>query len=87
MCEITKSNKKPEAEPEGSTTPPSLIHEEIISLTPDTVEKLIKDKLNNKSDIPDTLIRMALDYLIKLKITDAEGMEELDMELFLKHGA
>ena len=53
---------------------------EITSLTPDTVEKLIRDKLNNKSNIPDTQIRMALDYLIKLKITDESGMEQLDME-------
>ena len=53
---------------------------EITSLTPESVEKLIKDKLNNKSKIPDTQIRMALDYLIKLKITDESGMEQLDME-------
>lgn len=58
---------------------------EITSLTPDSVEKLIKDKLNNKSNIPDTQIRMALDYLIKLKITDESGMEQLDMEAFLEH--
>jgi len=59
--------------------------DEITSLTPDTVGKLIKDKLNNKSNIPDTQIRMALDYLIKLKISESGGMEELNMEGFLKH--
>jgi len=66
-------------------TPPGKDNTEITSLTPDSVEKLIKDKINNKSNIPDTLIRMALDYLIKLKITDEAGMEQLDMEQFLKY--
>ena len=54
--------------------------DEITSLTPESIEKLIKDKLNRKSNIPDIQIRMALDYLIKLKITDEGGMEQLDME-------
>jgi len=36
---------------------------EITSLTPESIEKLIKDKLNGKSNIPDTQIRMALDFL------------------------
>ncbi len=60
------------------------INGEITALTPDSIEKLILDKLNNKSNIPDTQIRMALDHVIKLKITSDEGMEEMDMEQFLK---
>lgn len=86
MCEITKSNKKSDTETKGeqhSTLPPTTDIEDITSLTPESVEKLILDKLNNKSDIQDPLIRMALDVVIKLKIQGEEGMEELDMERFV----
>ncbi len=63
-----------------------LTSKEILALTPATVEKLIIDKLNNKSAIPDSVIRMALDHIIKLKIKSGDGMEKLDMEGFLKLG-
>ena len=53
---------------------------EITSLTPASVEKLIIDKLNNKSTISDAHIRMALDHVIKLKIKSDEIDENIDME-------
>jgi len=59
--------------------------DEITSLTPESIEKLIKDKLNRKSNIPDTQIRMALDFLIKLKVTDTME-EDFDMEALKEIG-
>ena len=64
----------------------TLTSKEILALTPATVEKLIIDKLNNKSNIPDSVIRMALDHIIKLKIKSGDDVEKLDMEGFLKLG-
>ncbi len=61
-------------------------NEKIASLTPDSVEKLIIDKLNNKSTIPDAHIRMALDHVIKLKITSDEVDENIDMEALKQIG-
>ena len=75
-----KSKKKSPGENKNLTS------KEILALTPDTVEKLIIDKINNKSNIPDSVIRMALDHIIKLKIKSGDDMEKLDMEGFLKLG-
>ncbi|KKL25978.1 hypothetical protein LCGC14_2399880, partial [marine sediment metagenome] len=59
---------------------------EITSLTPASVEKLIIDKLNNKSTISDAHIRMALDHVIKLKIKSDEIDENIDMEALKQIG-
>ncbi|KKK55330.1 hypothetical protein LCGC14_3075620, partial [marine sediment metagenome] len=57
---------------QGKKVPGKKNDGEITSLTPASVEKLIIDKLNNKSTISDAHIRMALDHVIKLKVTSDE---------------
>ena len=65
---------------QGKKVPGKKNDGEITSLTPASVEKLIIDKLNNKSTISDAHIRMALDHVIKLKIKSDEIDENIDME-------
>ncbi len=71
---------------QGKKVPGKKNDNEITSLTPASVEKLIIDKLNNKSTISDAHIRMALDHVIKLKIKSDEIDENIDMEALKQIG-
>ena len=56
----------------------------IISITPASVENIILMRLNGElNHISDSLIRSTVDYLIKVKLSEGEEMEQLDMEKFI----
>jgi len=56
----------------------------ITSISPDNVEKIILMRLNGElTHISDSLIRSTVDYLIKVKLSEGEEMEQLDMEKFI----
>ncbi len=44
----------------------------IRKLTPDTTEKLILDMLNKESSIPESQIRIAVDFMVKVKRNEVE---------------
>lgn len=49
----------------------------IAKLNSNTIEKLILDMLNNKSSIPESQIRIAVDFMVKVKKNLGEGKDLL----------
>lgn len=80
-----KSSRKSKKKKTGhKKNPPDTTKFHLEELTTDSLEQMVILRINGKlPDVSDSLLRTATDILLKLKGTDSEGMEELDMESFL----
>jgi len=85
MCEITKSNKKPDTETKGEqhSTPP--LTEDIKKLSSEDLEKRIVAALN-KQPTNAQLLGKAIEFFIKIKGKEEEIDESIDMEALREIG-
>ena len=85
MCELTKSNNKPDTETGGSTQPLPPIHESIENLSSEDLEKRIVDALNTQPNNAQ-LLGKAIEFFIKVKSKTETMDTDLDMELLKEIG-
>jgi len=81
----TKSKNKLDTEPEGSTTPPPLIHKTIEKLSEEDLEKRIVTALNSQPNNA-MILGKAIEFFIKIKGKTDTIDEDINMEALKQIG-